>query len=105
MSDTADVSEIDQSDGSTVESEDDDESSLDSVHLSWRMPPDESFSDWTIEILTTTTELAETEPEQKDVYHVHKCVLAVGRKSAGTLSDSFRIHNSRKANLGRARYI
>ena len=80
MSDTADVSEIDQSDGSTVESEDDDESSLDSVHLSWRMPPDESFSDWTIEILTTTTELAETEPEQKDVYHVHKCVLAVGRK-------------------------
>jgi hypothetical protein len=81
MSDTNLLPEIDQNDNNTAEDEDDSSRpppSLHSGHLNWRMPPEESFSDWTIEIITTKP--AEALLEQKDVYHVHKNVLAVGPK-------------------------
>ena len=81
MSDANQLPEIDQKDNSSMEDEDDSSRpppSLDSGHLNWRMAPEESFSDWTIEI--STTESSQILLEQKDVYHVHKTVLAVGPK-------------------------
>jgi hypothetical protein len=38
--------------------------------LSWRMDPEESLSDWTIEI------------NKRDTYHVHKSFLAAGKRSS-----------------------
>lgn len=44
------------------------------VSLCWRMPPDESLSDWSIEIVTSGSTM---------VYHVHQCLLAVGPHASG----------------------
>lgn len=56
-------------------------------HFKWRQSPEESLSDWTIEVvvLTTSSNQPQEKQEQQEVsvYHVHKHVLAVGpRKSA-----------------------
>ena len=82
MSGTSVHPAIDQSDNAVDHKEESSPPppSLDSGHLSWRIPPEESFSDWTIKIVKTTESSTEAVPEQKDVYHVHKCVLAVGPK-------------------------
>ena len=54
--------------------------------LNWRMQPDESFSDWTIEIFSeesTTSTTLETSTENETMkFHVHKVVLAVGPKKS-----------------------
>jgi BTB/POZ domain len=74
-----------------------------STNMKWRLPPEESYSDWTVEILVTqeeethptttappenTKEIAPaSEPERKQrktetVYHVHKAYLGTGPRSS-----------------------
>ena len=47
--------------------------------LLWRLGKDESFSDWTIQISSTTN----NEESMKKTYHVHKVTLAIGPKKSG----------------------
>lgn len=54
-------------------SDDDDEE--EEVHLDWRMDPEESLSDWKIEITGVDGSIHET-------YHVHRASLAVGSKQS-----------------------
>lgn len=63
---------------STVEYESDEDppSPAEEQDALWRLPPEESYSDWTI-VIVTVTDSEDTEPETK-VYHVHKGILAAG---------------------------
>jgi hypothetical protein len=53
--------------------------------LSWRNNPETSFSDWTLEIAHTS----ESGEEIVDVYHVHKCMLAVGPRHSDYFAALF----------------
>lgn len=71
--------------------------SLKSGHLSWRMPPEESYSDWTIEIVddskrnnTKETKDDKAHKEISRIYHVHKVTLAVGPKKSLYFERLFR---------------
>jgi len=48
---------------------------LDLGFLSWRLPAEETHSDWTIEIV-------ERESNKSRIYHVHKCCISVGPKKS-----------------------
>jgi len=50
----------------------------DENHLTWRMAPKVSHSDWTIEIVESCTTSSTTAPIS--YYHVHRAILAVGPK-------------------------
>jgi BTB/POZ domain len=79
------------------------------TNMKWRLPPEESFSDWTVEILVTPedshpTTAAEnnpkeidsvSEPERKErktgtAYHVHKAYLGAGPRSSLYFAKVFR---------------
>jgi len=55
---------------SNTSDDDDEEQQVEQRGLDWRMDPEESHSDWTIEV-TVNSKLHST-------YHVHKCMLSVG---------------------------
>jgi len=66
---------------------DDDEGpppSLEEGHLSWRLPAEESHSDWTIEIVEANATGGEDDGTTRAsrVYNVHKNVLSVGPKKS-----------------------
>ena len=68
--------------------------------LSWRQNPSESFSDWTIEVV-------QTETQEKERFHVHRRVLAVGPKRSEYFARIFKKKNtSNKSvlNLGKLEY-
>lgn len=50
--------------------------------LDWRMDPAQSHSDWTIKITHEGETLC-------DIYHVHKCVIAVGAKRSEYFATLF----------------
>ena len=59
--------------------------SLEEGHLSWRLPAEESHSDWTIEIAEANAGGGEDDDgtiKVSHVYHVHKNVLSVGPKKS-----------------------
>lgn len=60
--------------------------------LSWRQKPSESFSDWMIEVIRRDT-------NEKDVYHVHRRVLAVGPKRSEYFVRLFKTDASNKSVL------
>ena len=70
----------------TYDSDDDEEPppSLEEGHLSWRLPAEESHSDWTIEIAEANASRGEDDGTIRfsHVYHVHKNVLSVGPKKS-----------------------
>jgi len=55
---------------------------LDAGLLSWRMPPVESHSDWTLEISSTELSSNGERKEKRQTYHVHKNILSVGPKKS-----------------------
>ncbi|GKY93949.1 hypothetical protein MPSEU_000361800 [Mayamaea pseudoterrestris] len=57
--------------------------------LSWRMDPENSFSDWTIEIVYDTTGDDGVVSTKTDVYHVHKCHLAGDPRKSGYFVSQF----------------
>lgn len=63
---------------STRNGEDDDE-------LTWRLDPSQSLSDWTITVISKGKGTAEH-------YHVHKSVLAVGKRKSDYFAGIFRDH-------------
>ena len=65
---------------SAVESDDDDEDSLQDA-LSWRLDRRESLSDWTLEVVAGS---------ERKVYHVHKSILAVGPRRMHYFVREFR---------------
>lgn len=77
--------------------DDDGEEDDEEEELSWRMSPDKSMSDWTIEIQTkivgsgTNAQSTTTLPSNTVVqYHVHKSVLAVGPRRSQYFVKLFR---------------
>ena len=63
--------------------------------LDWRMPPEQSFSDWTIEVTARTSSDDDgaggegTASLVTSRYHVHRNVLAIGRKKSGYFEAIF----------------
>lgn len=55
---------------------------LDSGYLSWRLPAEETHSDWTIEII-------ESKSKTPRVYHVHKVCISVGPKKSNYFTRLF----------------
>jgi BTB/POZ domain len=84
---SADVSKGDEErDNEQSNEEDEDE-------LSWRMNPNKSMSDWTIEIQTVVSDdhhVAKNPTTTTTVYHVHKSVLAVGPRRSQYFVKLFR---------------
>ena len=60
------------------------ESGVAGGRLSWRMEPQESHSDWTIEILTVVAGKT-----AHSTYHVHKNILSVGPRRSGYFARLF----------------
>jgi BTB/POZ domain len=72
---------------------DDDNAAKHSTNMKWRLPPEESFSDWTVEIQEEThpttapenlKEIAPASEKRKieTVYHVHKAYLGTGPRNS-----------------------
>jgi hypothetical protein len=59
--------------------------------LSWRQDPSESFSDWTIEVVCT-------EEGRRNLYHVHRRVLAVGPKKSDYFANIFKSNGNANRN-------
>ncbi|GKY93948.1 hypothetical protein MPSEU_000361700 [Mayamaea pseudoterrestris] len=57
--------------------------------LSWRMSPEDSLSDWMIEIVYETSDGNGNVKSKVDTYHVHKCHLAGGSRKSGYFSKLF----------------
>jgi len=53
--------------------------------LLWRLDKDESFSDWSIEVVT-----AKRGRNTKKVYHIHRNVIAIGPKKSGYFEALFK---------------
>lgn len=51
--------------------------------LTWRMDPDESLSDWSIDIVFDQADESGAVTSKTDTYHVHKCHLAGGTRKSG----------------------
>ena len=54
-------------------------------HLSWRMDPTESFSDWTVEIQVRNNASSTVE-----AYHIHRAIVAFGPRKSGYFANLFR---------------
>jgi len=66
-------------DGGSIEDEPEEE-------LTWRSDPEKSMSDWTIRVMNRVT-------RQKQVYYVHRNVLAVGKRKSEYFVRFFRSHD------------
>jgi hypothetical protein len=60
----------------------------DNDHLNWRLAPEESHSDWKIQIMSSLDEKAEN--RIIETYHVHKHMVAVGSKKCEYFSRLFK---------------
>ena len=52
------------------------------LDLTWRLDKDESYSDWTIEIITSSDDEDADEGTSRAFYHVHKNTLATGSRKS-----------------------
>ena len=64
-----------------------------SYGLSWRQPPSESYSDWTIEVLDEDITDRQNN-EGSALNHVHRRVLAVGPKKSDFFAKIFKVNSS-----------
>ena len=59
------------------------------LDLTWRLDKDESYSDWTIEIIASSDDEDADEGTTSAFYHVHKTTLATGRRKSEYFDSIF----------------
>lgn len=59
------------------------------LDLTWRLDKDESYSDWTIEIIASSDDEDADDGTTSAFYHVHKTTLATGRRKSEYFDSIF----------------